>query len=254
MTLVVGQAWSADAPARLAVTAAVPKAQKAAAPVGPDVVTLNFVNADIEGVVKVVSEITGKNFVLDPRVKGTINIVSAKPMPRAAVYDVFLSALRLQGFAAVEDRGIVKIVPEADAKLHSSPTRGPGDKTRTGGNRIETRVFTLKYESAVQALPILRPLIAPHNTITAYQNNNTLVITDYADNLQRIAKIIDSIDQPSGGDPVVIPLRYASAVDVAQTVTRLFTETRGGGRGDGFEPAPDGGCRYALEQPDCAFR
>src|SRR4051812_20120535 len=133
----------------------------------PDVVTLNFVNPDIEGVVKVVSEITGKNFVIDPRVKGTVNIVSAKPMPRAQVYEVFLAALRLQGFAAVDDRGLVKIVPEADAKLHSSPTQLQDETSRTNGDRIETRVFTLKYESAVQALPILRPLIAPSNTITA---------------------------------------------------------------------------------------
>lgn len=199
-------------------------ANESARPAGSDVVTLNFINADIEGVVKVVSEITGKNFVLDPRVKGTINIVSAKPMPRALVYEVFLSALRLQGFAAVEDGGIVKIVPEADAKLHPSPTLGPLDKARAGGDRIETRVFTLKYESAVQTLPILRPLIAPNNTITAYQNSNTLVITDYANNLQRLEKIIDSIDQPSGNDPVVIPLQYASAVDVAVTVNRLFAE------------------------------
>ena len=190
----------------------------------PDVVTLNFVNAEIEGVAKVVSEITGKNFVIDPRVKGTINIVSAKPLPRAFVYEVFLSALRLQGFAAVEDRGIVKILPEADAKLHSAPTLGPGDKTGPAGDRIETRVFTLEYESATQVLPILRPLIAPNNTITAYQNSNTLVITDYANNLQRLAKIIDSIDKPSGTDPVVIPLQYASAVDVAATVNRLFAE------------------------------
>jgi general secretion pathway protein D len=194
----------------------------------PDVVTLNFVNADIEGVVKVVSEITGKNFVVDPRVKGTINIVSAKPMSRALVYEVFLSALRLQGFAAVEDHGIVKIVPEVDAKLHSSPTIGPDDKGRAGGDRIETRVFTLKYESAAQTLPILRPLIAPNNTITAYQNSNTLVITDYASNLQRLAEIIDSIDQPSGNDPVVIALKYASAVDVAATVNRLFAEAAQG--------------------------
>ena len=191
---------------------------------GPDVVTLNFINADIEGVVKVMSEITGKNFVVDPRVKGTINIVSAKPMPRALAYDVFLSALRLQGFAAVEDGGIVKIIPEADAKLHPSPTLGPSDKARIGGDRIETRVFTLKYESALQTLPILRPLIAPNNTITAYQNSNTLVITDYASNLQRLEKIIDAIDQPSGSDPVVIPLQYASAVDVAVTINRLFAE------------------------------
>jgi general secretion pathway protein D len=199
-------------------------ANESARPTGPDVVTLNFINADIEGVVKVMSEITGKNFVLDPRVKGTINIVSAKPMPRALAYDVFLSALRLQGFAAIEDGGIVKIVPEADAKLHPSPTLGPLDKARPGGDRIETRVFTLKYESAVQTLPILRPLIAPNNAITAYQNSNTLVITDYANNLQRLEKIIDSIDQPSGNDPVVIPLQYASAVDVAVTVNRLFAE------------------------------
>ncbi len=190
----------------------------------PDVVTLNFVNADIEGVVKVVSEITGKNFVVDPRVKGTVNIVSAKPMSRAMVYEVFLSALRLQGFAAVEDHGIVKIVPEVDAKLHSSPMIGPDGTARVGGDRIETRVFTLKYESAAQTLPILRPLIAPNNTITAYQNSNTLVITDYASNLQRLAEIIDSIDQPSGSDPVVIALKYASAVDVAATVNRLFAE------------------------------
>jgi len=83
-----------------------------------DTVTLNFVNADIEGVVKAVSEITGKNFVLDPRVKGTVNIVSARPVSRALVYEIFLSALRLQGYAAIEDRGVVKIIPDADAKLH----------------------------------------------------------------------------------------------------------------------------------------
>ena len=191
----------------------------------PDVVTLNFVNAEIEGVVKVVGEITGRNFILDPRVKGTINIVSVKPIPRAFVYDVFLSALRLQGFAAVEDRGLVKIVPEAEAKLHSTPTVGPNDQSRTGGERIETRVFTLKYESALQMLPVLRPLIAANNTIAAYQNTNTLVITDYASNLQRLEKIIDSIDQPSGNDPVLIPLQYASAVDVAVAVNRLFAES-----------------------------
>ena len=196
-----------------------------ARPNGPDVVTLNFVNADIEGVVRAVSEITGKNFLLDPRVKGTVNIVSAKPISRALVYEVFLSALRLQGFAVVEERGIIKIVPEADAKLHQSPTLGPQDKSRIAGDQIRTQVFTLKFESAAQLVPILRPLIAPNNTITAYQNSNSLVITDYASNLQRIEKIIDSIDQPSGSDGVVIPLKYASALDIAQTVNRLFTET-----------------------------
>ncbi|HVJ25384.1 MAG TPA: type II secretion system secretin GspD, partial [Burkholderiales bacterium] len=188
-----------------------------------DTVTLNFVNADIEGVVKAVSDITGKNFVVDPRVKGTVNIVSARPIARELVYEIFLSALRLQGYAAVEERGVVKILPEADAKLY--PGRG----------QVQTRVFTLKHESAAQLVPILRPLIPPANTITAYAGNNTLVITDYVANLQRLARIIDSLDQPGGSDPVVIPLAHASALDVAQTVNRLFAET-----------APDSGQRLIV--------
>ena len=219
-----GQAWPADPTTRTAMNAPVEKTREAGAAASPDTVTLNLVNADIEGVVKVVSQITGKNFVLDPRVKGTVNIVSAKPMPRSLVYDVFVSALRLQGYAVIEDRGIVKIVPEADAKLNPGPTFGPADQARGTGDRIQTRMYTLQYESAVQMVPILRPLIAPNNTITANQSSNTLVITDYANNLQRIEKIIESIDQPNGSDPVVIPLQYASAVDVAATVSRLFAE------------------------------
>jgi len=180
----------------------------------PGLVTLNFVNAEIEGVVKVVGQITGRNFVLDPRIKGTINVISARPTPRALVYSVFLSALRLQGYAAIEDRGITKIVPESDAKLHAG--------SRAGGDQIQTQVFALKHESAAQMVPVLRPLIAPNNTVTAYPANNTLVVTDYASSLRRIEEIINAIDQPSGTDPVAIPLRYASALDVAQTVSRLL--------------------------------
>ncbi len=214
------QAWSADMS-----TPPSPGDAPAARVSGPDVVTLNFVNADIEGVVKAVSEITGKNFVLDPRVKGTINIVSAKPMSRALVYQVFPSALRLQGFAAVEERGMVMIVPEIDAKLHRSPTQGPQEqRSRAGGDTIQTQVFKLKHESAAQLVTVLRPLISPNNSVTAYPGNNSLVVTDYASNLQRIEKIIESVDQPTDSDSIMIPLRYASAVDVAQTISRLIAE------------------------------
>src|SRR6516225_8478206 len=91
-----------------------------------DAVTLNFVNADIDAVVKAVAEMTGRNFVVDPRVKGVVNIVSARPVPRSLVYPTLLSALRLQGFTAVETDGVVKIVPEADAKQQGGPVaRGP---------------------------------------------------------------------------------------------------------------------------------
>ena len=240
----IGQVWSADTaitepsggggggakPDRITgPMAAIPetnalRTNKFAAPADADVVTLNFVNAEIEGVVKAVSEITRKNFMLDPRVKGTINIVSAKPMPSSLVYDVFLSALRLHGYAAIEDYGVIKIVPESDAKLYQSPTLGPNDKRPAAGDRIQTQVFTLEYESAIQMVPVLRPLIAPNNSITANQNSNTLIITDYASNLQRLEKIINAVDQPSGTDPISISLQHASAIDVAQTVNRLFAE------------------------------
>jgi general secretion pathway protein D len=191
----------------------------------PNEVTLNFENADIEGVVKAMAEITGKNFVIDPHVKGTINIVSATPIPKSQVYDVFLSALRLQGYAAVEDRGLVKILPEADAKVHRNRSFSGLDAQ---GDRIQTRVFKLTHESAARLLPTLRPLIAPNNSIAAVDSSNTLVITDYASNLQRIARIIQSVDQPAASEPVMIPLHFASAIDAAQTINRLFADAAPG--------------------------
>ncbi len=187
-------------------------------------VTLNFVNADIEGVVKAMAEVTGKNFVLDPRVKGTVNIISAQPVPRDQVYDVFLSALRLQGFAAVEDHGLVKILPEGDAKLHRNVRTGQ----QADSDGLQTRVFTLTHQSATQLVPMLRPLVAPNNTITALENSNTLVITDYASNLQRLAGIIAAVDQPEDSGSAMIVLRYASALDTARTINSLFASTAQG--------------------------
>lgn len=188
-------------------------------------VTLNFVNADIEAVATAVGRLSKRNFLLDPRVKGTVNIVSSRPVPPSAVYDIFLSALRLQGFTAVETDGVTKILPEADAKLH---LRGTTARSAAAGDRLVTQVFVLKYESANLLLPVLRPIISPNNTIAAYPSNNSLVITDYADNLRRIGRIIDVIDRPGGGEPVVIPLRHASATDVAQTVNRVLVEGTAG--------------------------
>jgi general secretion pathway protein D len=191
-----------------------------------DAVTLNFVNADIDAVIRAIAEITGKNFVVDPRVKGTINIVSARPVSRALVYPTLLSALRLQGFAAVETDGIVKVVPEADAKQQGGSV-GAGPVT-AAGDRLVTQVITLKYESAAQLVNVLRPLITPNNTIAAYPATNALIITDYADNLKRIDRIIASLDQPPTGEPVFVPIRYASALDLVSILNRL-TDAPGAG-------------------------
>ena len=191
-----------------------------------DPVTLNFVNTDIDAVANAIGQITKRNFLIDPRVKGTVNIVSSRPVPASAVYDIFLSALRLQGFTAVDGAdGVTKIVPEADAKLHA---RGVTARNASGGDRIVTQVYVLKYESANQLLPVLRPLISPNNTITVYPSNNSLVITDYADNLRRIDRIVDALDRPGSGESVVVPLRYAAATDLAQTLSRLLADGSAG--------------------------
>ena len=182
-------------------------------------VSLNFVNADIDEVIKAVSQITKRNFLIDPRVKGTITIVSSTPIPASMAYDTLLSAMRLQGFAAIESNGVTKVMPEADAKLYI-----PNVGSNGGGDKLVTRVFMLHHESAVQMVPILRPLIAPNNVVVAYPNNNALVVTDYASNLKRIEQIVTTLDQPQSAAALVIPVKYASVVDVAQTINRLMLD------------------------------
>ncbi|HEY8251399.1 MAG TPA: type II secretion system secretin GspD [Burkholderiales bacterium] len=200
-------------------------------------VTLNFVNADIEAVAAAVGKMTNRNFIIDPRVKGTINIVSARAVPSSAVYGIFLSALRLQGFTAVESGGVTKILPEADAKLHGGVV---GSRGAASGDQLQTQVYTLQYTSAAQLMPVLRPIISPNNTIAAFVGNNSLVVTDYGDNLRRIERIIEAIDRPGGGgEPAVIPLRFAAVADVMQTLNRVLPDSVAGtpGQAGAIDPS-----------------
>src|SRR3990172_3161765 len=202
----------------LAAGAALAQEQPAAS---DDTVTLNFVNADIHAVVKAVAEMTGRNFLIDPRVQGTVNIIAPKPVPRNMVFPILLSALRVQGFAAVGgDLGYVNIVPEADARFFVGGRAG----MRARGDQIVTEVFQLQHEPAQQVVATLRPLVAPNNVINAFPASNTVVITDYASNLARLRKVIATVDQPAPSELSTIKLRYAAAVDVGQAVQRLVPE------------------------------
>ncbi|MEO7336775.1 MAG: secretin N-terminal domain-containing protein, partial [Caldimonas sp.] len=184
-----------------------------------DAVTLNFVNADIEGVARAMSVILKQQFVVDPRVRGNITLYSEEPLAPRDAYLNFLAALRGLGFSVVEVGGLFKIVPEADAKLQTG-TVSVGEVSRRG-DQVITQIFKLSYENANNLVPVLRPLISPNNTINANPGNNSLVITDYADNLQRIGKIIAAMDTPTGGDVEVVALQHAVASDVAAIVQRL---------------------------------
>lgn len=195
-------------------------AATAAPPAGR--ITLNFVNADIGAVIKAMSEMTGRTFVVDPRVKGTLNITSPRPVGQSVAYDILLAALRMQGYAAVQANGVVRIVPEADAKFYAAPSTGKASRNRVGGE-MATRVFALKHESASQLQVALRPMVGINSTISAEPSSNTLLVTDYADNLARLEQVIQGLDVPSADEPIIIPLRYASAQAVAGLVTRVFT-------------------------------
>jgi len=195
-----------------------------------DEAALNFVGADIESVIKAVGHYTNITFLIDPRVKGTITVVSEKPVSKSQAFSLLTSALRLQGYAIVSGDGYAKVVPEAEAKLQSSPTI-VGGQHAPKGDQVVTQVFHLNHEAAANLVTVLRPLITPNNTINANPGNNTLVITDYADNLTRLGKIIASLDSPSATDLDVVPVRYAIASDLAAMVNKLMEPGAGGDSG-----------------------
>ncbi|MBS1196338.1 MAG: ral secretion pathway protein [Proteobacteria bacterium] len=192
-------------------------------------VTLNFVNADIDAVIKAISQISGRNFLIDPRVKGTINIVSASPIPTSATYDVLLSALRVNGFTAVESDGVTKVVPEAEGKLQGGALVRKG---KAQGDQVLTQIFPLRYESANMLMPLVRPLVSQNGSVMATPAFNALVVTDYGNNLRRMEKLIAEIDRPNASVPYVIPIRYASVVDVNHTLNKLFADSVASGTGD----------------------
>ncbi len=188
-------------------------------------VTVNFVNADIEAVTRAMGAMLNKQFIVDPRVKGQITVYSDDPMSVREAYLNYLASLRGLGFTVVESANLLKVVPEADAKLQGGPVEIGAARRR--GDQVLTQVFRLNHENPNNLVPVLRPLISPNNTINANPGNQTLVVTDYADNLQRIGKIIAALDNPASSDMEVIPLKHAVAVDLATIVQRMA----GGGGG-----------------------
>lgn len=185
-------------------------------------IVLNFVGAEIEAVARTMATITGRNVVVDPRVRGTINLATERPVSPAAALNQFAAVLRLQGFSLVDTGGLYKIVPEADAKLQGQVVNaGSVDRLQTS-NQIVTQIFRLNHESANNLVPVLRPLIGPNNTINVNPGNNSLVITDYADNLQRIGRIISALDVSGATDVQVIPVQHGVAADLAALVNKLL--------------------------------
>jgi len=200
-------------------------------------ITLNFVNADIESVARALASLTKRTLVVDPRVKGNINLTTEKPVSPDVAWNQFLAVLRLQGFAMIETQGLYKIVPEAEAKLQGGQVAVVPAGIAPNNAQVMTQIFKLSHENANNLLPVLRPLISPNNTINVTPGSNALVITDYADNLQRLGRIIASLDVANATDLEIIPLQHAIANDLVALLTRLTESagaTAGAGAGQGF--------------------
>ncbi|MGA8259242.1 MAG: type II secretion system secretin GspD [Arenicellales bacterium] len=185
-----------------------------------DQITLNFQDVDIRALINTVSEVTGKNFIVDPRVKGQVTLVSGTPLDADQIYQVFLSVLEVHNFSAVPSGDVIKIVPNNIVKEEATPT--VFGEPKTGGDTQITQVYKLKYASVQDLVPVLRPLLPPTSHFAAHAPSNTLVFTDTRANVRRILDIISRIDVPDRRSNVrVVYLKHARATELAPVLSQL---------------------------------
>ena len=189
-------------------------------------VTLNWKDADIRKVIEAVSEVTGKNFIIDPRVTGKVTLLSATPMSADAFYEAFLSILQVHGYVAITSGDLIKIIPDATARQFAGPI---GMSRAAGPDDLATQVIQVKNVGATQLVPILRPLIPQYGHMVAHAGSNMLIISDRAANVARMVAIIRRIDQASDEDIEVIPLEHASASEIVRIMTALSQTPRSDG-------------------------
>ncbi|HET8882013.1 MAG TPA: secretin N-terminal domain-containing protein, partial [Solimonas sp.] len=194
-----------------------------AAPAYADI-TLNLKDADINTLIATVSDVTGKNFIVDNRVKGKVTVISASPMSSDSLYETFLAVLQVNGFAAVPSGDAIKIIPDANVKWEGGAYNADG--SHLARDEVVTHVYQLQNVSAAQLVPILRPLMPQWAHLAAYQANNTLIIADRAANVRRLGKLIAEMDQAGDRDIENVHLQYASASEVVRVLTTMAQQDK----------------------------
>ncbi len=189
-------------------------------------ITLNFVDADIRSVIATISKETGKNFLIDPRVKGKLTIYSGTPVNADALYDVFLNALRTLGYIAVEQDDIIHIVPLMEAKESSSSINSKSS-ANLGAKQV-TRIIKIKNISAVRLIPVLRPLMPKESYIAAYASTNLIILSDSEQNIARLMNVIDNMDKASNDEIDIIPLAKADASQILNTLKSMLPKAEAG--------------------------
>ena len=195
-------------------------------------ITPNYKDADLGQIVEAVSQVTGKNFIIDPRVKAQVTMLSATPMAPDAFYEAFLAILSVHGFVAVPaGRNTWKIIPDANAR--QVPANDLPERVSASSDELVTQVVALRNVSAAQLVPILRPQIPQYGHLAAYPAANVLIISDRANNVNRMLRIIQRIDQSSDDEVDFIRLEHASAAEIVRVVNSLQA---GGGAESGGAP------------------
>ena len=203
----------------LAAAAGVAPAQQAAPGATAQRITPSFKDADITQVIEAVGAATGRNIIIDPRVRAQVTMLSSTPMSPDAFYEAFLALLQVHGFVAVPSGNVIKVIPDANAR--QVPGNDLPDRVSATSDEIVTQVVAVRNVSAAQLVPILRPLIPQYGHLAAYPSANILIISDRANNVNRMLRIIQRIDQASDADIEVVGLQNASAAEVVRTMTSL---------------------------------
>jgi len=190
-----------------------------AIPLAAQNITLNFKDADIRSVIETVAELTGRSFIVDPRVQGKVTVISSRQLTEVQVYEVFLSILQLNGFTAVDSGEVTKIIPAAGAK--TSPTPLVGDLGTPPRDAEVSRIVELHTVRAAELVPLLRPLLPQEGHLAAHNSSNTLIISGKAANVARLEQVIRRIDQDSDSEVEVVRMSHASASEVAKMLTAL---------------------------------
>ncbi len=200
--------------------------------------TLNLKNADIHSLIQTVSRQSGRNFVVDPRVKARVTVISSTPLNSDELYETFLSVLQVHGYAAVPSGDLIKIVPDVNAKQGPVPAYSDGNNN---SDQLVTQVIKVENVPAAQLVPILRPLVPQQGHLAAYASTNTLIVTDRASNIHRLIDIIDGIDRPDNDEVEIVRLGHASASEIIRIMQSLQSR---GGQIDGTP----GSVRFAADE------
>ncbi len=190
----------------------------------PDLIdSFDFPNADIADVIKAISELTGKNFIVDPSVSGKITIMAPTQITVAEAYKVFLSSLAIRGFTVVPSGKFLKILPVRDAQKENIEIFS-GAYT-PDSDQLITRIIHLKYIPASEMNKFTSKLISKNGNIDIYEPTNSLIVSDQASSVQRLIKIIGQLDIPGFDEQmVVIPIRYAKAKDIADLIDQIINK------------------------------